>query len=687
MLESATQSTRELAVNTPFGMDALLLRRFSGREDLSRLFEYELEMVSENAALDPAEIVGQNVTWVLAHGEEERRFWNGFVSRFRYAGSSDAGTVYRASVVPWLWFLTQTTDCRIFQNKTTPQIIEQIFTELGFTNFRLELHGDYEPREYCVQYRESDFNFVSRLMEEEGIFYFFEHDNGEHRLVLADDLSAYFRLPDFDVEMADPDGSGFFDNQLTAWEHEVRFRPGRWTQTDYNFKSPRNSLMTSTETVMPVSLAKRFEVYDYPGGFEHRGLGNNRTTIRMQEHEADHDVVFGECSYRTFTPGGKFRVESHHVPAEEGREYVVRGVFLEATVGGSYDVHLGSDDDVRFECRFEAIPAAHVFRPPRAVRSELPLRCGRSAGAGAPNDPREGQPRGTPKPVVEGPQTAIVTGPPGEEIYPDEFGRVKVQFHWDREGQFNEHSSCWLRVSQTHAGAGWGMMDLPRIGEEVIVSFLEGDPDRPIITGRVYNGDNRPPFNLPDEKTRRGNKTKTYQGNGYNEMSMDDTPGQEQIRIHAQHDMDTVVGNNETHQVGVDQVEQIGSNAHLEVGANQSIVVGDNRSVDVGADAAEKVGGSKSIDVGDRLVVNAGTSITLKCGASTIHMNKGGVISISGVLVTMSGKVCANVAAPLTNVAGMLVTKTGAINLDTAAFNQVAGGVVGVQGGVIKLNC
>ena len=588
MLDNATQSTRQMAVETPFGADVLLLRKFSGHEELSHLFEYELEMLSADDSLDPTQIVGQNVTWMLDQSGEDPRFFNGQVSRFRYSGQTDLGTTYRATIVPWLWFLTQTRDCRMFQHKTTPDIIQQIFSDLDFTDFQLQLSASYETLEYCVQYRESDFNFVSRLMEEEGIYYFFKHENGKHTLVLSDQTETYFKLPDSEVEMADPDHTGDLVDQITEWEHELAFRPGKWAQTDFNFKVPGNDLMSTAETRIPIPQAKNFEIYDYPGRFPHRGHGNSLTTIRMEEHEVDHNVVTGAATYRSLTPGGTFTVLRHRTQSEVGKEYVVRGIDIEASVGGSYDVDLASAGEMRFHCGFQSIPADVIFRPAFD----------------------------TAKPRVEGPQTAIITGPPGEEIFPDEFGRVKVQFHWDREGKYDDNSSCWLRVSQTHAGAGWGMMDLPRVGEEVIVSFLEGDPDRPIITGRVYNGQNMPPYDLPSGKTRRGNKTKTYKGQGYNEMTMDDTPGKEQLRTNAQYNMNSNVnndqtldvGNNQSENVGVDRTRTVGSNESVTVGVNQTEDVGSNRTTTVGANDSETVGSNQTVDIGSNQSISVGSN-------------------------------------------------------------------------------
>ncbi len=666
MIKHAKQGARELSVSTPLGDDVLLLRSFSGHESLSHLFEYELEMLSTDDAIDPTAIVGHRITFEMNPTGNAPRYFNGFVNRFRYVGQTDLSTTYRATVVPWTWFLTQTTDCRIFQNKSVPQIIEQIFADLSFDHFKFALTGRYEPREYCVQYRETDFEFVSRLMEEEGIFYFFLHDADRHTLVMADQTSAYFKIDDGAVEFADPDRTGDLLDQITDWEHRYEFRPGRWAQTDFNFKKPALNLMSNEQTIVNFANNSGFEIYDYPGRFAKRGLGESLTRVRMEELEAGHDTVAGTSTYRSFSPGGKFVVRRHRTAAEVGRAYVLTTVRTSASVNDSYLAGSGAPE-IRFENQFECIPDSTVFRPPRLSG----------------------------KPIVEGPQTAVTVGPKGEEIYTDEFGRVKVQFHWDREGQLDENSSCWLRVSQVHAGAKWGGIDLPRIGEEVIVDFLEGDPDQPIISGRVYNGQNRPPFALPGGMTRSGMKSQTHKGQGFNEISMDDTAGNEQIRLNGQYNMDSAVGNNQTLKVGVDRTGEIGNNDALTVGVDSVEQVGNDKTV--------TVGNNMNVDVGNKLVMNAGSSITLKCGASKLHMNSGGVITISGTIITTAAAANASVVAPMTQVVGgVMLTTIGGINMmsggvchvGAAALASVAGGKVdiaasgktSIKGGIITLN-
>jgi len=648
MIARATQRTRQLAVSDLLGPDVLLLTKIEGSEELSRLFHYELEIDSEEANLDPRQIVGRNVTVRIDYDGRDVRYLNGFVSEFRHCGWSEHFSHYRATVVPWLWFLTQTTDCRIFQRRSTPEIIEQVFSELGFSDFEIELKRGYPQREYCVQYRETDYNFVTRLLEEEGIFYYCRHENGRHTLVLADHGSAYYDLADFEVDFPLPGRQVGIVDQIKSWEHVYAFHPGGCAQRDFNFKTPSNNLHVVEPTVRTVGNNQNFELYDYHGRHSDTATGQQLARTRIEEQEAKFEQVRGECTYRSFSPGGRFQVRSHRVAAAEKNKYVVKRTELTASIAGDYVT--GSEAEEEYRCRFVCLPEQTAFRPERIAR----------------------------RPIVEGPQTAVVVGPPGEEIYPDEFGRVKCQFHWDREGAFDEESSCWIRVSQAHAGSGWGGIDLPRIGEEVIVDFLEGDPDAPIITGRVYNARNMPPFALPAEKTRSGMKSNTHKGSGYNEISFDDTAGKEQLRTNAQYNMDTSVGNNQTLVVGVDRSAEIGNNDATTVGNDQTESVGNNKKV--------TVGNNKNVNVGNKMVVNAGTSITLKCGASKIHMNSGGVINITGTIITTAAAANASVVAPMTQVVGgAMLTTVGGLNIMSGGVTQVLGGLASVAGGKVDL--
>ena len=660
------QQTRSLQLTTPLGDNELLLTTFQGEESLSRLFRFELEMISDNNAIAAKDIVGQNVTFSVKLTDDSPRFFNGFVSRFVAGGEDTNGRAgYRAEVMPWLWFCNLTSDCRIFQNKTAKDIIEQIFGDLGFSDFEFKLNGHHPEREYCVQYRETDFNFVSRLMEEEGIFYFFKHEDGKHTLVMADDKVHYFDCPENEVAFPPNAGDEAIEDHITGWEHRWEFRTGKFAQTDYNFETPTLDLMTNESSVIDMPGMSDYEQYDYPGLYGTKGDGRPLTQSRIEAEEAAHDIVEGGSLCKTFTPGGKFKLTEHPSESEVGQSYAITGISHHAQEAMAYETGSGGAASFDYRNWFSCIPSTVVYRPP--------LR--------------------TIKPVVQGHQTAIVVGPAGEEIYPDEFGRVKVQFPWDREGQMDENSSCWIRVSQVHAGKSFGGIDLPRIDEEVIVGFLEGDPDRPIIVGRVYHADNMPPFGLPDSKTISGLKSKSHKAEGYNELVMDDTAGKEELRMHAQFDMNTVVENDQTttvhnnrtdqidvddsETVGNDQTGTVGNNQTLSVGANRSrtvgqnetvtvaltrthtvgvneaitvgaaqevtvgaaraVTVGANQNVSIGNNRSSSIGKDDSLTVGKNLTIDAGDQITIKTGKAKIVMKKDGTIQIEGKDISIKG--------------------------------------------------
>jgi type VI secretion system secreted protein VgrG len=625
------QATRRLAVKTPLGDDALVLSAFDGHEEISRLFGYQLELISDNNAVSATQIVGKNVTFSVAMADDSPRYFNGIVRRF-VAGDEDlkGRRNYRAEVVPWLWFLTCTSDCRIFQSKSAPDIIQQIFKDLGFSDFKVQLSGKHPQRDYCVQYRETDFNFVSRLMEEEGIYYFFKHEQGKHTLVLADAASGYFDCPESQVDYPRDPGSRAKEDHITSWEHRYEFRTGKWAQTDYNFEDhparsaplPAKLLMSNENTTVNLSDAKKYEFYDYPGGYEKKEDGDGYTKVRMEEEEVQYDVVQAASNCRSFTPGGKFKIRQHTSKSEQGKGFVITSI---RHAGREY-YETGEAVNFDYQNSFTCIPDSVSFRPARA----------------------------TPRPRIHGVQPAVVTGPAGEEIYPDKYGRVKVQFFWDREGKRDDKSSCWVRVSQEYAGKAWGSVTIPRIGQEVLVSFLEGDPDRPIITGRVYNADQTPPYPLPSKKMISGLKSySTPGGGGYNEYIFDDTKGNELIREHGQFDKDSTiehdlrehvkndrhrdVAHDETTEIGNNQTNTIHNNRTETVDKDETITIHGNRTETVDKDENVTVTGAQTISVGKSLTINAGDSITLTTGDATISMMKDGTISIKGKDITVQG--------------------------------------------------
>lgn len=562
--ENYTQEHRLLALDTPLGKDALLLQGLSGYEAVSRLFAYELHLLAhDNDSISFADIVGQRVSIRIQLPGGAARYISGYVSRFTQAETDERlFTHYHAQVVPWLWFLTRQADCRIFQNLAVPDIISQIFNPFDFKDFRLALKNTYPQLEYCVQYRETSFNFVSRLMEEFGIFYYFDHTSeGKHTLVLADQSSNQPACPGSPFSY-DTQVGGLDDPQvINSWHIGQELRTGKYSVTDYNFITPSTSLLANDPTVVDLAASHDLELFDYPGLYTTKDQGDTVAKVRMQEEEAGYMVASGDSTYRGMMSGFSFSLKNHY-RADQNANYVLTEVQHNASAGDTYTAAATGAET--YSNRFSCIPASVAYRPPRL----------------------------TPKPFVQGPQPALVVGKEGEEIWVDKYGRVIVQFYWDRLGQKNENSSCWIRVSQPWAGGNWGAIWIPRIGQEVLVSFLEGDPDRPIITGRVYNADQMPPYTLPDYQTRSTYMSRSSKGGGgsnYNEMRFEDLKGQEQIFMNAEKDMDLRVEN--------DSREFIGANRHLIVTANQQEKINADKHLQVQGDHFEKITGNMSLQI------------------------------------------------------------------------------------------
>ncbi|MBV9504950.1 MAG: type VI secretion system tip protein VgrG [Acidobacteriia bacterium] len=612
-----TQENRLMAIATPLGDDAVLLAGLSGEEGISRLFRFDLELLSSNESIDFDAIVGGNVTVRLTLADGNDRYFNGYISRFSQGERQRDLISYHAEVVPWLWFLTRTSDCRIFQQKKVPDIVKQIFDEMGFQDYKLQLYGDFVEREYCVQYRETDFNFVSRLLEEEGIFYFFQHDDGVHTLVLANDPSAHQPCSgQSQARYEVGSGAAQEDDVIQEWRVQSELRPGVYAQADYNFEQPSQALKSSVTGKNP------YEIYDYhPGEYRKPPDGDDLVRTRLQELEGGGLVARGSSDCRAFLSGYRFELTGHF-RSDMNQTWLLTAVRHVASQPGDFRSQGSlSGGDLHYQNQFECIPYSTPFRPPRV----------------------------TPHPVVQGSQTAIVVGPSDEEIFVDKYGRVKVQFHWDREGKSDENSSCWIRVAQNWAGKKWGVMFIPRIGQEVIVDFLEGDPDQPIITGRVYNAEQIPPYTLPDEKTKSTIKSLSSKGGGgFNEIRFEDKKGSEQIFIHAEKDLhqrvkdsrfETILGSAHLI-VQQDQFEKIGGDTHLQVVGDQNEKVSGTASLNAGMDVEHKAGQNYAMDAGQEihlksgmnLVMESGTTLTLKVGGNFISINPSGVY-ISGTMV------------------------------------------------------
>ncbi len=660
---------------SPLG-EALLFNRLEGSDGLSRNGEYRVTVLSRRPDIKGDELLGKSVSVKAVTPRGGLREFNGLAVGFYQVGQQGRYHQYLIVVRPWTWLLTRTSDCKIFQDKTVRQIIEAVLADHPYADFEFQLAGQYTPWDYCVQYRESDFNFLARLMEQEGIHFFFRHHGGKHTLVIADGAQAHAAAAGYaSLPFIEPEATHARQEEgVRDWTHGSEIQPTRFIQRDFNFEKPRADLQADASPARPLKHehAARLDVFDYPGEYLERSEGQRIAAIRVEEMRHPFDQFSGESNALGLASGGLFKLMGHP-RADQNQEYLITGADyrLEESPPES---ELAATE--LFSVRLQAIPSAQTYQPPRL----------------------------TPKPIVQGPQTAIVVGKAGDEIHTDKYGRVKVQFHWDRYGQKDENSSCWIRVSHPWAGQNWGMIAIPRIGQEVIVEFLEGDPDRPIITGRVYNADQMPPWSLPANMTQSGIKTRSTKGgniNTANAIRFEDKKGAEQLWIHAEKDQDIEVENDESHSVGHDRSKsigndetvsvgndrnesvtknesvRIGANRTLSVGANASTSVGANRSLAVGADETHDVSGNRSrsvgkdesveisanlsqdvgknvtlsigenqsltvgkdskSQVGKKYYLEAGDELVLKTGDASITMKKDGTITIKGKDITVNG--------------------------------------------------
>lgn len=583
-----SQDGRKMRVTTPLGPDVLLLERYRGEEVISAPFAFTLDMVSEDDAIDATKLIRKPMTLELELASGETRPIHGLVRRFVQLGQAGALTNYRAEVVPWLWFLSLSQDCRIFQEMKTPEILTKVFKDLGFSDFRDACVGSYAKRDYCVQYRESHLAFVSRLMEEEGIYYFFEHEASKHTLVLADAKSAVKPCPEQGTARWMPDaGPSHGDDVVLHVQLEQVALPGKVAVTDYNFETPAANLLATS-----VGDGKG-ELYDYPGDYAHRDAGEGIARRRLEAYEVPGKLLRGGGTCRAFQAGYSFRLEGHYRRDSNG-DYLITSVTHEGDSGG-YGTDRGSDD-ADYRNSFTCIPSSVPYRPART----------------------------TPQPIVHGSQTAVVVGKSGEEIWVDKYGRVKVQFHWDREGKKDEKSSCWVRVSSTWAGKQWGAIQLPRIGQEVIVDFLEGDPDRPIITGRVYNADQMPPYDLPANQTQSGVKTRSSKGGGtadFNELRFEDKKGEELLYIHAQRDQQNVVEHDDTLEIGNDQTRTIKRDRTTTIERDETVTVKGERKETVDKDETITISGKRTESVdGDETITIKGKRTESVTGKESLDL-------------------------------------------------------------------
>ena len=590
-----------ITVDSPSPLDpgTLAFRSIVATEALGRCFDYRIEVTSTRSDLAANDLLGSSTT-VELQTDGDPRYFHGLLAGIDYLGTVLDSSTYRFTVRPWLWFLSRNSNCRIFQNMTVPDILSKVFHDQGFADFDPSgLTADnYKPQPYTVQYRESDFNFVMRLMEREGIYYFFKHEEKKHTLVLVDSYITHTPpggADSYSLPYHQPDAHrDALIEYVGEWTYANSVEAGKYSLADFDFTKSRARLFTSSDNE-PGYVHDDQEVYDYPGGFVERSVGEEYALVRLQERQQPLEHAAGVSNALELAVGYLFTLADHPRDDQNG-DYLITAATHR---GRGAELESSSDDQEVMKTTFSAIDATSQFRPaPSALR-----------------------------PTVRGPHTAIVVGPKGEEIWCDKYGRVKVQFHWDREGQNDENSSCWIRVAQIWAGANWGGIHIPRIGQEVIVDFLEGDPDRPIITGRVYNDANMPPYALPAKQTQSGIKSRSSKKGGLpnaNEIRFEDLKGSEEFFVQAEKDLDTVVKNNETRSVGVDRTVKIGNDDSLSVGkdrgakvhSNDSIQVGGDRSVKITGNEATSIAGNQSLMVSGGRTESVGGNDTVLVGAT-----------------------------------------------------------------------
>ncbi len=678
------QENQIITVSSPLGADVLLMNSFQATEKLSTPFKITLNVYTSEESIDPAKIVGKAVTIKVVSDSKNPRYFNGIVSNLVAGGSKDRRVRdYTLTLVPWLALLKHRKNCRIFQEKKVDQIIGSIFSEMGFSDFEWKLQKSYQPRGYCVQYRESDLDFVTRLLTEEGIFYYFKHEDGKHTLVLSDYAKGYETVPIASLDVIDGAHTNF---TIKNWRHSYNFLSGKVSITDYNFETPATNLAAFQKSLVKLPNIDKFEVYDYPGEYAQKTEGDNYATTRMEAIESGYSIVEAGSDYPHMGPGYVFTVGEHHDKSEKKAKYVVTSVVHRGEEGG---YRAGSGGSGTYSNTFVCAPAETVMRPNANIA----------------------------KPVVSGSQTALVVGPSSEEIFTDEYGRIKVQFYWDREGKKDDKSSCWIRVAQIWSGKKWGAQYIPRIGQEVVISFLEGDPDRPLVIGSVYNAEVMPPYELPANKAHSGVKSRSTKEGGkenYNEIMFIDDKGNELVRVHAEkdrsitvenddtesvgHDQTISVGNDQTEDVGKNRTTTIGDNDALTVGKNQDIKIGENQTENIGKNMSLSVGGNQSNDisknhtesigensslsVGKNQKVEVGKDLTETVGGKyTESVTKEYALDAKSIQVTAKDEITIKVGK-----ASISMKKNGDITISGGKINIKGSGNVTVKGSQIKEN-
>ncbi|EOV9673789.1 type VI secretion system Vgr family protein [Cronobacter turicensis] len=652
------------------GEPALVLSKLTGVEALSTLYTYTLTVktpasaaISWQAAsnIDFKALVGKEMTVVMeidgsgldqgAGTGRGRREISGLVERARYTGRDANQAMFEIELRPWLYLATLTSDFKIFQNKNVVEIIDEVLADYAFPCEK-RLSGTYPPLDFQVQYGETDFSFIQRLMEEWGIYWFFEHKDEKHRLILVDHVGAHKRAESLAYHVLHylPETPKAGEEYISHFTAQETITTGRWVTNDYDFTKSRADILSLDSKPRNTSF-NQMEMYHWPGDYAQPGIGEQLARVRMEERGALGSRATGEGELRGVVCGCNFVLSGYPV-AKANREYLVIASRLEI----EDNAQVSGYEDYRWHCHFLVQPTSKIYRHPLQ----------------------------TPRPRTRGPQTAIVVGPPGEEVWTDKYGRVKVRFVWDRYGKNRESDSCWLRVSQSWAGNNFGGIYIPRIGHEVIVDFINGDPDRPLIIGSLYNNITMPPWDLPGNATQSGMVSRTIGGGrtNFNGIRFEDKPGLEQYWEQAERNMDRLTKKDETQTIGENSKLSVGLNRDVFVGANYvKKILGSCRKL-IGLGAFMQVGLTREVMVGGAQAHHIGGANSLNVGGADLT-NVGGYCSTS---VGGAWQVAAGGAATVAAGGAMSLSAGGVLTITASTIKIIGSSQVVIQGGQVQLN-
>ena len=678
---------RDVWMEGSYSSQSVFLKNAQVSEGLSHLTETTVEFLSSDESLDLQDILGSTITLAQKDATDNDRYFTGTCTMVEYVGLYQGLSHFVAETRPWLWFLTRTQENRIFQEKSVIEIIQDVLTDYGFWgDVENKTTTTYNKRTYCVQYGETDFAFISRLMEEEGIYYFFKQDHKKLKMVLADSISAHKRTPGFtEIEFHLKEAEYRRKNDhIFDWSESTRVTGGKVTLEEYDFEKPRAELKVTKKIEKGNHPHKAYEHYQYPGHTRIAGSNEDFTRVRMEAEAIRHRVSRGAGNVRTLGVGQTMRLTGH--PREKNNiEYLVTRAVHHLQIDTDYEdaetkkplfqstIPVDEDNSDTYRVIFDVVPSREPYR--------APLK--------------------TPWPRIAGLQTAIVTGPSGDEIYTDKYGRIKVQFFWDRAGKKDEKTTCWVRCVMPWTGKQWGMISIPRVGNEVVIQFEEADPDRPICTGMIYNADNMPPYELPGSMTQSGIKSRSSKKGGnsnFSELMFEDKKDEELVRFQSERDYEQIVKNNADIKIGLEYHDKGDLTQTIHRNKTETLNTGDhtftvkdgNQDIFVKKDHKERIEGKadqeivktttttveqgdykETVKVGDytmttslgSVTITAMKEIKLKVGGNSITIDQSG-IKIEGIMVKMNGQATVDVGSPVTTVSGDgLLTLDGGITM------------------------